>query len=506
MQQIPQVTFEVYNTVTHIHDAWPSLLDAIDSMTSYQTEVADLREMGLMEGMEEDPYGHWDGVVRKLKRPSKMFPNPRLPTGLIIDVIVQMKQWGFPYRIWDCRERPEEGMPELVDIPLRDYQQEGFDAGIRHGRGVYDMVPRSGKTRLGVCLVANGIALPTAWIAPTSRIVEQTQRTFETLVGKHYAYTLVGSSGWEDVAKKNVVVMTASTAGLLPKEFWTTRQCLVVDEWHHGAAKTYRNIWKKIDHIYYRFGLTGTHYRSNGDDLEMHSLISGTLCRVTAGDLKEKGFLVPTQVYFVPVPGKLRCPNGSPKTFNGGFGKYGIHEHVERNRMIAYIAQHCLKLARKVIILVGTKKQGKMIADILKPLVVKPHGTQFHPVEFVSTNRRKDTNNAIIDAFNETTEVQCLIGTSLIGEGVDLPPADTLIYAKGEKAPVTLKQNAYRVCTAVEGKKNAWIIDFADRHSAKLLRHTENRARVYLDDELFEVEVKQNLSEMIEALSNDPAP
>ena len=85
--------------------------------------------------------------------------------------------------------------------------------------------------------------------------------------------------------------------------------------------------------------------------------------------------------------------------------------------------------------------------------------------------------------------MKVLIGTSLLGEGVDLPIADALVYARGEKAEVTLTQNSFRVCTAIPEKKDAVIVDFADRHHRKLLSHSKERLQVYFDQPIFNVNI-----------------
>jgi superfamily II DNA or RNA helicase len=106
------------------------------------------------------------------------------------------------------------------------------------------------------------------------------------------------------------------------------------------------------------------------------------------------------------------------------------------------------------------------------------------------TNRKR--LGRILESFEQGQEVKILIGTSLLGEGVDLPTTDALVYAKGEKAEVTLTQNMFRVATAVSGKKNAILVDFSDRHNKHLLRHSEERLRVYYEESIFSVTVLQD--------------
>jgi hypothetical protein len=73
--------------------------------------------------------------------------------------------------------------------------------------------------------------------------------------------------------------------------------------------------------------------------------------------------------------------------------------------------------------------------------------------------------------------------------------ADALVYARGEKAEVSLVQNAYRVGTAQGDKRESLIVDFADRHHRGLLKHSQERLRVYCDEPTFTVEVLQDPAE-----------
>ena len=340
------------------------------------------------------------------------------------------------------------------------------------------------------------VALPALWIAPTDRIVRQTHGVLERFFGKHYAMHLVGTKREMEAARMHVVCCTAATAARLSPEFYATREEIIVDEYHHAAAKSYHHdIFKKCDHIYYRFGMTGTFFRSGHDVLSLHALLSTTIYKVTSKELLEKGHLVPTKVAFIPVKSpRLR---GLPdNTFQGGHGKYGIQEHKERNDLVTWATVTLYQAGKRVIILVGTKKQGKKLAQMIKSFVrPPPAGCQFGCVEFISTDTDRHIQGKILESFLEGQEVKVLIGTSLLGEGVDLPSADALVYARGEKAEVTLTQNAYRVCTATPGKDAAIIVDFADRHNKKLMDHSLERLGVYYREDTFSVKVLDDASQ-----------
>lgn len=263
----------------------------------------------------------------------------------------------------------------------------------------------------------------------------------------------------------------------------------------NSAAKSYKNIFDRCDHIYYRYGMTGTFFRSGEDILSMHALLSTTIYKVSSMELLRRGYLVPTYVAFMPVIAPLL--RNMDSTFQKGHGKHGIQEHVGRNQLVSHCALELFKTGRKVLILVGTKKQGRLIRDILLAFMPgSPEKAEFKSVEFVSTDTDRPKQGRILESFELGQEVKVLIGTSLLGEGVDLPSTDALVYARGEQAQVGLTQSIYRVCTAVEGKKNAIVIDFADRHNRKLMIHSKERLRVYYNEETFQVSVLQTVKDL----------
>lgn len=491
------LTFVVGNDRTSVYDAdaWTTWL--FDRELRYPTAVAEAREGGWRPPVDEP--GEWDGWVRLFRQPKTM--PAWFPTGLFAYVQRLCWKMALPYTIEDARQRPEGGIPEFPKEPLadRDYQIPAVEAALKEGRGVLDLPPRSGKTRIMMEIVGK-LGLRTIWIAPTDIIVRQTIRAIEEAFGESFAHHQVGvphertkDDGTVElvnqIPERRVILCTAATAVRLPPTFYETREVLVVDEWHHSAAKTYHEIVKLCGHIFYRFGMTGTFFRSGDDAMAMHALLSNTIYKVNSSELLARGYLVPTRVVYVPVEApRLQCPGADGRI--APWLKYGVQEHDIRNQLVAYCAAYLLNLGRKVLVLVSTKVQGRRLARMIEGQIPeRTKRTQYKRIEFISTDRKKSVQQGIIKAFNESSEVQVLIGTSLLGEGIDLPPADALVYARGEKAEVALTQNAYRVCTAYEGKHNAIVVDFADRHNRHLIKHSSQRLQTFYEDPVFDVEV-----------------
>lgn len=485
---MPGLVFTITNSRTTLQGADSFILDMLDKELRYPTDLA------LDDNMERLPFHeekHWDGWVRHLHRTKTI--DPWFATGLYPLAERIAKKFGYAVRLNDMRIRPEQGFPELVNIPLRDYQKEVVQKAIALGRGVIDIPPRGGKTRIMV-EVHRRLALPTVWIAPTDRIVRQTKEVVESFFGKNYVTHLVGSAEQKQAATFSLVVCTAATAAQLDSDFFKTREVLIIDEHHHSAARSYTKIFNHCDHIYFRYGMTGTFFRSGNDTMAMHSLLSNTISKITSKQLLDMGYLVPTYAVFVPVKAKrLRGVGGS--SYHVGHGKLGIHEHEYRNSLIADCALTLQRAGRHVLILVGTKTQGRILKDLLAPFFPKASGTEFSPVEFVYSSVDRNIQGRVLESFNQGQEVKILIGTSLVGEGVDLPSADALVYARGEQAEVSLVQNVYRTATKTEGKSNAIVVDFADRHNAKLFKHSNERLKIYYEEPTFKLTVLKDASD-----------
>lgn len=481
------IILSVYNDRTNMTGGDGYIHRVLDMELSYPTDTVAAIDRGI------DVPTAWDGWVRFFHQPQKI--PPWFPTGLLSYAIRHLEKHGYSYQVIDHRERPDPDVPETsVEIPLRDYQVEAVEAAIREGRGVLDMPPRAGKTRT-MCEIQRRLHHETVWIAPTNQIVTQTQRVLSELFGPGYSAHLVGGEAWREKSGVKVWVATAATVGKWPAEAFQGRKMVVVDEFHHSAAKTYRNIFRHLDHVYHRYGMTGTFFRSGQDAMAMHSILSTAVYQITTTDLFRRGYLVPTYTVMIRVPGPHLRMTEKGRVFQTAHGKHGIHEHPVRQQMVAHAAHILWQIGRTTLILVGTKRQGRMLAGILEDLLpATPAGAEFGSVEFVSTDMDRKRQGRAIDSFlsSSSNEVKVLIGTSLLGEGVDLPGVDALVYARGERAEVSLVQNMFRVCTAIAGKKNAVVVDFVDSHHRKLLDHSRDRYVVYDREPTFSLSVLED--------------
>lgn len=384
----------------------------------------------------------------------------RVPSGLTAHVLALAKHYNEPCGLIDRRKRPEENIPWwCVRAPAsgwRPYQDEVHKQIIRYGSGVIDAPPRSGKTLMAARAV-DAIALPTIYIAPSVQIVRQTYETFVSHFGDQLVSRLDGDAtdAQRDVSKP-IVIATFASAVRQSVEWWATREVLVIDEFHHAAAETYHRINELAVNAYYRLCFTGTHFRSGQDELAMQAIASQVLYRIPISYLVQNGYIAAPRIVQFPV--RTRSLEHLP--YDEAYDE-GIVKCDDRNQLIVKLATGLANAGVPTIVLTKRRQHADVLGDLIPESVV------------VKGGENSLTSHAV-KAFCDGRGY-VLVGTSVIGEGVDVPRAGALVYASSGDATVQMMQSYFRPLTAREGKTTGLIYDFADRHHSTLARHSANR-------------------------------
>jgi len=414
--------------------------------------------------------GHWDGWKRMVNRAGVF------PTGLLTNVVRAVKLHGR--EVCELRDNREVPVPfsrhahPIPPIPLFGYQQEAVDAFVSATRGVIDLPPRSGKTRIAMSAIAR-LGVPTLYMVPGVGLAKQTAAAFHEFYEPWQVQSVTGGQR----TRKNLMalqralvwVTTPQTAAKLPNLH--TREALVIDEFHHAAASTWQAACDALPNAYYRLGLTGTHYRADGKDMEMCAILGRAAFRRSVSDMVGLKRLVPARIVMLRVRGTC-----NPATSHDVYPD-GVVHYPERNRVAAGAARALIAQGKRVLVLVKQIAHGEKLTETIPGAV------------FVSG---KD-NDEVDIRLKQLAEgrIRCVVGTSVIGEGRDVPAADALVYAAGGKSRVKVKQDYFRVLTASPGKAEGIVVDMADLHHERLTEHAAHRLRLYRSEGCFKVEIME---------------
>ncbi len=259
------------------------------------------------------------------------------------------------------------------------------------------------------------------------------------------------------------------------KELIHSSKLMMCDEVQHWAAETCQIISDHSQQARYRYGLSATPFRDQGDDILIDSCFGKVIADISASKLINLGYLVRPRITMIPidnnVSGKLSYANI--------YKDYIVYNSV-RNNIISVLAQNMANDGRSVLILCKQIAHGKLLEKLI-PDSKFLHGSH-------SAKKRKEHLDKM-----RSGEANITIASTIFDEGVDCRPLDGLILAGGGKSPTRALQRVGRVLrpyTYPNGriKEEAMVVDFMD--DCKYMRdHSKKRLKIYKTEPEFIVEM-----------------
>lgn len=371
----------------------------------------------------------------------------KFPPGLYWKVLSFVKLFNIDLVIYPYPEAPKHNPVSIKTTP-RPYQQEAVNkilSGEIYNRGTLVMATGAGKTILSAMITA-AIGVNTIFYTYSSDLLDQTAETYEELFG-----VKIGRVSGEYFDIQPITIATVQTVYSCRErqderwralsEYLDTVNLTFIDEGHMLGAETIFAV-SQITNAYYAYSLTATPKREDGKELLIEAGTGPVVNLVSEESLIKGGFVLPVDVYFYKVP----HPTYKVRTYNGLYKKH-IVDNEFRNQMIADIANGYK--SKQTIILVKEIKHGENLTRLLNAPFI--HGQ--------SKNRKE-----VISSF-KTKEINLIIASNILKQGIDLPEAEVLILAHGGVGTVELQQKIGRVRRPSPGKEYGIVIDFYDYYA-----------------------------------------
>lgn len=410
--------------------------------------------------------------IRKLKENEWVcwFKNDTFPTGHLNIVKETLRVLGEPYELLDHRVVPKNDLIlKWASAPhvQRYYQKEMHEIGMREGRGVFNAAVGSGKS-LVLAYLLKEISVISLIIVPSVGLGLQIEQDFKKWFGSTKVETITTANVRKGKKLAPIRIVTVQTLASLQKTgeiqlLVGDVKAMFVDEIHHAGSASYTNILPEIDHVYYRFGFTGTFLRNDSKSLDMWGFLSNVLYRYPAFKAMQDGFLTPIEVTTHELPGR-KSPS-YPKEYDNNYcgGEYMLNKIKE-------ICQDAGDYEQILILVKNKDKAGKIIHEFLEAFGIQN--------SYISGDDKKEVINSTIRAFNEK-KIRILIGSSVIGEGIDVRSTDQLIMAQGGKSEIVIVQAVGRAVRLFEGKKLARVHDFDFLGTKYMRKHLVQREDIY---------------------------
>ncbi len=407
-------------------------------------------------------YSRWVGKQLKPKLYFFRESGSRLffPRGFANQAVQLCRQLtGIVPELVDERRRLDE-----IDLgfqgDLRLYQQEAVAAVLRHGFGVLEAGPGSGKTVMALKVLAER-RQPTLIIVHTKELLHQWRERIGEFLGIEAG---LAGDGRFDIQPVTVAIVNTARKHLdsLPPQFGQ----LIVDECHRVPASLFTDVVSGFD-CYYMLGLSATAFRrEDGMTQLIYTCMGDRLYTVDSKVLAASGAVVR--------PEFMQKETGFTYGFRGDYAKLlkALAADDARNSLVAADIADIIQAGHEGTVLV--------VSDRVAHCEVLGRKLEQHGVSsVVLTGRVPAEQRARIVEDVRAGQVLVLIATlQLIGEGFDCPGLSTLVLATPIKFEGRLLQVVGRVMRPADGKK-ARVVDYVDGNIPILGRSAAARRQVF---------------------------
>lgn len=391
------------------------------------------------------------------------------PTGLLYIVEAYLHKKLIKFTEKDDRVRPELNYYKwdrvITNRKFQPYpaQVGAAAAALEYGRGIIVGPTGVGKSVIAAEII-DAFRLKTLVVVPSLELKRQLTEGLREYFGRKEVGPL-----YKDQPKHLVTVENVDA--LDPDVELKGIDLVIVDEFHHSGAKTYRDLNKKSwKSIYHKIGMTATPFRSQDEErLLLESVLSQVIYRIEYKYAVEQGYIVPMEAYYIELSEKkLRCTG---RDFQKVY-KELIVEREDRSKTIARMAFNLEEAGISALILTKQVNHGLAIQQFIGDLGAE--------VPFVKGEN--DDNREVIQAFN-AREHNVMIGTNgILGEGVDTKPCEYVIIAGLGKSKNAFMQQVGRGFRKYGDKASCKIVLVYDPSHKWTIEHFEAQCKYLLEE------------------------
>lgn len=379
------------------------------------------------------------------------------PTGLHVRITDAIIQSGYDVEIKDSRENPINDFEKVLKqldkfgYALRDYQIEGFIAGIENPHGLFNWCTGAGKSVLFASLL-NAYDTTTLIMVNRLELRDQIASEIKKMTGRTVG--LIGDGEWRPSKWTVGIVNTLNRTmngkqedQIKARSYLETIKYFIGDEIHHLGADTWKEIAKACKNANIRHGFSGTCFHADSEDLYLVAYTGEIISDLPASRLIKQGWLATPHI---SMP-SIGYP-GAPHTRNWHeVRKKFIRENKRVNESgVDFLLKH-YNAGRQCIYFAGADVgYGKNIYNMLMEA-----GVVFRDIKFMSGQEDGFVRKKVMDDY-KNGKVRILGGTSIYDEGIDVPLVDAGANFGQGFSEISTRQRIGRV---IRKKKISGAID-----------------------------------------------
>jgi superfamily II DNA or RNA helicase len=459
-------------------------LDPVESWMSpelYNLVIKDLSypdvyyQPGRFHKIRKD-YERKDTIIARAKTGEYLFY-----TGLIPRIQEICREKGIPLEVYTEDEEPiklsTKAIPKVLQF--RPFQEEFIRTAIQKKRGVLIAPTGTGKTILGLGLIASLYEnYKILWLCHTKSLMYQTVMETRKVFGDDSVGT-VGDDTYE--IGKYVTVALRQTFVKHAAKLNNLFDAVIVDEAHHVTSLAYKkehgviklgqyfDILKEL-YCPIRIGLTATRADGKGEQLAMESLLGPVIGEFTINEAREQGYMAHPKITLTKL---TKNPILANERKYADVYEQGVVRNLERNRIIGELVKKYAEEGLSSLVIVQQIVHGELIQNMCTRLGVVS--------VFVNGSTESETREVAKASLNNK-DLKCVICTAVWKEGINIPELNVVINAAGGKSELGTLQAIGRGLRRTETKSELIIHDFFDPSHRFLIEHFGQRLCVYMDN------------------------
>lgn len=419
-------------------------------------ETYHFKRLRVLLSYMDDPKKSYFNPYASLKR-YLIHTSGKFPTGLLYLVERYIESEGLVVDKQDNRQPPaSRGKLFTLSLSYPPYPEQiaAAEACRAFKRGIVVAPTGCGKS-LVATLIINTLQVPTLVVVPSLELKRQLIETLSAAFGQDKVGNL----------ELNRLIAVENVDALHITRPIVGYDCVIIDEFHHSGAKTYRKLNTRTwPNIYYKFGLTATPFRSQDHErLLLESVLSKVIYRIEYNTAVDKGYIVPMKAYYVDVPTTKGILLGS--TWSSVYSTLVVNNET-RNALI-----------HKILLKSNAKNISTLclVKEISHGNILSADGA-FRFINGVNNERQ------LVPAFN-SGHLKTLIGTvGVLGEGIDTKPAELVIIAGLGKSRNQFMQNCGRGMRKLAGKEFCNVIIFKDLSHKWTRAHYQEQVKILKEE------------------------
>lgn len=362
----------------------------------------------------------------------------------------------------------------------RYYQEVSHDNLLKAGHGGVEVGTGLGKSFV-ILQLCKTLGLKTLIMSPNLNIAQQLHDDFLLHFGKRWVGFF--GDGKKKADKLFTIGIGASLTRLKPGspayQELSQVQVFVADESHMCPAKTLSEVcFGLVKDAPYRFFFSGTQIRNDGLELLLAGITGPIVFRMSVLEGVDQGFLSKPVFRMMRVSSEVDYAGSDPNDLT----RAHLFYNPKVNAVAGELASKAVSLlGRPTVILVEEIEQFTHLLPYLRYEARFAHGPLNKDQKALLPKAYHDSDpRALVTAFNRG-EFPILVGTSCITLGTDIQAAQCIVFLRGGRSEIEVKQAVGRGTRLFPGKTDCTFFDFWVDNVPTLARHAKAR-KVYYDE------------------------